>query len=96
MEKTVDFIDQCARRKKIRDQLLKEFNENEPKKRSKNYKLSASLCKRESPRSRFLKKEGNKPIPGDRNTYMPALKKAPKVKPDFVSCGKEFKRSSKK
>jgi hypothetical protein len=72
-------------RKKIRAQLLKEWNEPEPKEVSGTHKQSVSLCKRESPRSRFLKKKGNGPEPGEKiSYYLPVLKKAPKVKPDFI------------
>jgi hypothetical protein len=69
------------KRAAFREQLIREFNG------SGVHKQSVSLCKRESPRSRFLKKEQNKPEPGDKITYMLVEKRAPKVKPRFVSKG---------
>jgi hypothetical protein len=83
-------ITQDQQRQAIREQLIKEFNA--PEKPKKNHKQSVSLCKRESPRSRFLKKEGNKPVVGDKITYMLVEKKAPKVKPDFIPITKITKR----
>jgi hypothetical protein len=71
------------RRQKFREQLAYEFLNPIQTKKTPN-KLSGSLCKKESPRSRFLKKKGNGPEPGDKITYMLVEKKAPKVKPDFI------------
>jgi hypothetical protein len=59
--------------------LAKEFAAAEPSKKPSD-KLSMSLSKRESPRSKFLQKPGNKPEPGDTITFMPAMKKRPKQK----------------
>ena len=61
---------------KLRAQLLKEFN-GEPTVK-KIDKQSVSLQKQESPRSKFLKKPGNKINKEDRKYDMPALKKKPK------------------
>jgi hypothetical protein len=74
-------------RERFHEQLLYEFQNPEQPKKKPN-KHSVSLCKRESPRSRFLKKKGNKPEPGDKITYMLVEKKAPKVKPDFIPVKK--------
>jgi hypothetical protein len=79
--KKMDFEE---RHRRFREQLLYEFLNPKPIKKNPN-KSSVSLCKRE----KFLKKKGNKPEPGDKITYMPAMKKAPKVKPDFIPLKKK-------
>jgi hypothetical protein len=82
------------RRQRFREQLVYEFQNPEQITKKPN-KLSVSLCKRESPRSRFLKKKGNKPEPGDKITYMLVEKRAPKVKPDFIPVKSVFKQTRK-
>jgi hypothetical protein len=72
------FISQCEKRKQIRKELLKEWEAAGAPPKKKNHKQSVSLCKKESPRSKFLKKPGNKPVKGDTITFMPAMKKKPK------------------
>lgn len=59
------------KRAKLHAQLLKEFN-GEPTVK-KTDKQSVSLQKQESPRSKFLKKPGNKVNKEDRKYDMPAL-----------------------
>jgi hypothetical protein len=68
------------RRQRFREQLLYEFLNPKQTKKKPN-KSPMGLSKK----AKFLGKKGNKPEPGENVTYhMPALKKAPKGKPDFI------------
>lgn len=77
-------LTQEDKRKKIRAQLVKEWNAAGSTSKKPKRKQSVSLCKKESSRLKFLKNPKNKPEPGDKITYMTALKKKPKHDPGKI------------
>jgi hypothetical protein len=74
------FISQCDSRKKIRAQLLKEWNAaGEPPKKD-GHKQHTGLCKKSSARSKFLSKPKNRKPKDEPSNEMLAMKKKPKPK----------------
>jgi hypothetical protein len=61
-------------KKRVIDQILRDFTDVE-KTKKRRHKHSVSLPNCDSPRSRFFKKDGNKPERGDKITYMRVFKK---------------------